>query len=779
MRPYLAIIKDSFRAAMASRVLYVLLLLITLLLLALAPLHLSETLDWQLSRESNVRNPDRLLRRLVECKEDPSATEIKRIWELLPDSLRQRMVKIVERPDEGPQTTLTPGQPSNFVVDMQTQEELIKQLNEIIENPKFYRESDWSGQRLPSEAQGLIDQGVDNLSAIRVKRLNRLLVAKAVSPMIDTGNASALDFSYGPWRIPFPISATHQQFAHELTAQLPYYFDKFVLSIGLCIAIVVTANMVPETFEPGSLNLLLSKPISRWGLYTAKFVGGCVFIALCAAYLFLGVWLWIGLRMGVWDRAMLLSIPLYILVFAIYFSVSAFIGLVWRSAIVSVILTLLFWGFCFAIGSGFGAVKTKMNNSEFINLLPAGAQICASDVLHQFYRWDPVNREWDQKIKAELGQEGEMILGINSYFVPLRAEPTIPGLKEFLDPVYDRPNNRLIASRYEFGKFSSSGQPMLVSDLDEMNFTQVGKFPNETLKIVESATGIIAVTASGAFHRLNQSENDAPTGELFKRIGPLKRSSIRNADQVGYSRFRDEFAVYQKGTIKIYAADADSYQFRASLDLELGFDKSMTTLLAYAGETILLAFGNGKVITVDAEKLKPANEFHLESRAGVRQVGGSVDGKFLGVLFSNGGLWLLDQEHQLSPRRANVLGQGQIGSFAFDADQTWWVSDNTDRVTQYDLVSESRVMRHAPRGGWLAQVYRYGLRPFYRICPKPGEFYKVVTQLSSSGDTRWNENVDLNKTLPSQDPWLPLWSGLAFMGGMLVLGCLVFHFKDY
>ena len=57
MRPYIAIIKDSFRAAMASRVLYVLLVLITLLLLAISPFHVRETLDWELS-EANVRSPD-------------------------------------------------------------------------------------------------------------------------------------------------------------------------------------------------------------------------------------------------------------------------------------------------------------------------------------------------------------------------------------------------------------------------------------------------------------------------------------------------------------------------------------------------------------------------------------------------------------------------------------------------------------------------------------------------------------------------------------------------
>ena len=38
MRAYLAVIKDSFREALASRVLWILLVLITLLLLSLAPL---------------------------------------------------------------------------------------------------------------------------------------------------------------------------------------------------------------------------------------------------------------------------------------------------------------------------------------------------------------------------------------------------------------------------------------------------------------------------------------------------------------------------------------------------------------------------------------------------------------------------------------------------------------------------------------------------------------------------------------------------------------------
>jgi len=49
MKPYLAIIKDSFRAALATKVLYLMLLLITGLLLVVAPLGIKEELTFRLT----------------------------------------------------------------------------------------------------------------------------------------------------------------------------------------------------------------------------------------------------------------------------------------------------------------------------------------------------------------------------------------------------------------------------------------------------------------------------------------------------------------------------------------------------------------------------------------------------------------------------------------------------------------------------------------------------------------------------------------------------------
>jgi hypothetical protein len=139
----------------------------------------------------------------------------------------------------------------------------------------------------------------------------------------------------------------------------------------------------------------------------------------------------------------------------------------------------------------------------------------------------------------------------------------------------------------------------------------------------------------------------------------------------------------------------------------------------------------------------------------------------------------LDSDSDAQMHKAKVTGQGYVCAFAFGPDNQLWVSDNTDRATLYEASGGPAIARHAPSGTWLEKMYRYGLRPFYKACPKPGEFYKVVTHLSSSGNTENNEDVDLNKTLQPSDPWSPLWSGLAFMFAMLVLGCLVFQSRDY
>jgi hypothetical protein len=802
MLPYFAIIKDSFRAALASRVLYVLLILITLLLIVLAPLHVRETLDWKLVRQVNVRNGSQMISLLV--KEREKKESVKRIWSLLPEDLQERLLAKIEPRTDSSQESEIPGQPK-FVRDIELQDDLIKELNLIIERRDFYRKEDWSGRGLRAETRDLLEGGVDALTDIRVKRLNRLLVSTALAPHVDQGNPTALEIQYAVWKLPFPIQMTQQQFGQTLLTYLPWYFDKFVLSIGLLIAIIVTANMVPETFEPGSLNLLLSKPISRWGLFTAKFVGGCVFIGLCAAYLFVGLWLWLGWAMGVWDRAMLISIPLYIVVFAIYFSVSALVGLLYRSPIVSVILVLLFWVACSVVGTVYGVFRTKASNSEVLALIPAGERLFRCDLLHQVSVWDKTKLDWDQRQEAVLGQQEKMVLSVQAYAGSLRDEADLPGLKDFLRPVVEHRTNRILSSPLVFQFSSGAEKKLYAANVDEPKFKEIGLLPAETLKLFETPQGIVAVTGGGNFHRLNperyeaafnrsdSTDGSAGSGNaatkpekpvkaeaVFDPIGPTEADYVRGKELVDYSYSRDEFAVYEYGKVRVYRNAGKSYELRDSSELKLNFNTNMTAMVGFGAQRILIAFGNGKVLALDADSLKQVDEYQLESRSGVREIACSPDGQYFGIMYRNGNLWILKEGPKSEFVKANVAGQGSISAFALGENGKCWINYDTDRVTQYDLKDGSREARLMPPGDLISQLYRWLIRPLYRVFPKPSEFYKVVSHLASNSDASSNQDVDWNKAkTEASDPWGPLRSGLVFMFGMLAIGCTVFHFKDY
>ena len=117
MRPYLALIKDSFRAALATKVLYVLLAVITLLLLVIAPLHIVEVLDWRVVFDRNVPNPDQLAIRLVERGEDSKYPAINYVWKSLDESVKDDVItwaNYLEDPETMPDANKRLMHPNRF-----------------------------------------------------------------------------------------------------------------------------------------------------------------------------------------------------------------------------------------------------------------------------------------------------------------------------------------------------------------------------------------------------------------------------------------------------------------------------------------------------------------------------------------------------------------------------------------------------------------------------------------------------------------------------------------
>jgi ABC-type transport system involved in multi-copper enzyme maturation permease subunit len=130
--------------------------------------------------------------------------------------------------------------------------------------------------------------------------------------------------------------------------------DLVISSIGgmiiIMIAVIVTAFFIPNMLRPGSVVMLLSKPISRTTLLLFKYLGGLFFVLILSTFVVGGVWLITGIRAGVWAPGVFVVVPLMTLTFAILYAVSTAVAVWTRNSIVSILVTLAFAGFLWLVG---------------------------------------------------------------------------------------------------------------------------------------------------------------------------------------------------------------------------------------------------------------------------------------------------------------------------------------------------------------------------------------------------------------------------------------------
>ena len=700
-----------------------------------------------------------------------------KIWAALPEGLREELSSLGQSKRKRNDPTKQ---------DLETFSELIGELNNIIAQESFFANENLKELGLDKEVETLGQQSGGSLQDHR--RLNRLAIAKLFGPFIDAGDTTTMAAYYGPWRLGFldSFGASKGQFTSGIAAYIPGILDKFVLSIGLAVAIVVTASIIPETFEPGSLNLLLSKPISRWGLFVAKFLGGCVFISICATYLFAGIWLWLGLALGVWESAILLSILLYIVVFGIYFSVSAFVGLVYRSTILAIMVTLLFWAACFLVGTTHGFLDTRLQNIRIVKLAQSKNTIVALDRMSQLSYWDARGQQWTSPYPPDQRQEGR------SY----AAASWIGGLEEFplpFGPLTNPGDARVVAGQTSMTNMFSFGQQKLVASSPGGGPLQdEGSFPRGTVDFLQGADALIAVTGEGKFFRFGQMPAVEQTsavkaasksnGKLFTPRGPDQPKPVIRRGVCAIDQITNEIAVYGNHVISVFRPSEDGYLFDRSIEVETGAPDSMSAILSFAGDTLLLSLGNGQIITLNAKTLEEMFGYRPDIHNAAEEVVASADGRWFFVLYRNGTVWSLDTQSPKEMALAKFSGQGSISSIYFsgaEGPEGVLVADRGNQVTRYNLNDFKPIETMRPQDGTIEHLYYWGIQPLYSVWPKPGEFYKVVAWLADGDDRASANEIDLRLKPRYRNPWAPLTSGLAFMAVMIGLSCVYFWRKDY
>jgi hypothetical protein len=756
MRPYLAVIRDAFHEALVSRVLWVLLVAITLVLLALVPLGFSQSAGSYLNDEE-ILDREKLIERIITQGKSAEPSPGRRIWQHF-DAATQHSLQ---------------SKPTEPFARRQRERGFVDDLRAQLVLADFYDSADWKKTRLPAEARELEKQGLKKLSAEQLTRFNRLALDAAYPEFIQPAPAQQLQLKYFIWEPGIPLPLEPEQLYPTINQLVVTVLGLLLGAFGVFIAVLVTASMIPNTFEAGSVDLLLSKPISRSGLFLAKFFGGCAFIAINAAYFIVGLWLILGWRLGLWNERLLWAIPLYVFLFAIYYGVSSLAGLIWRNAIVSVVLAILFWLICFAIGTSVGMIEQlALNPRRFLRVTPAGESLIAASPTEVF-AWDKADGDWHE-IFAGGGNQ----------------QPAFAMISRLVGPVYDAKGDRILAFRSMrpgMSQFAGVNRLLIGNHADGWRRTEGVTLPEGASGLYIGKDGQILVTANSGVY-LVQGDVAAKQKDINffglrvpipEARGGLQRISpelhLRSPISSAYDRESGAIALFDGTKLVLFERDAAGKYTESN---QVRYAPPIIGQIAFAGGSVYIAVGGGEI------RVYSGRPEVLDLSSGVNSkpiaITASDDGRYLAVVYQNARLWLYDLvENRVPPLR--IAGQGDISAADFSGNKLF-VADRLTRVSEYDLSRSELVVQHQGEQPFIERVYRWALHPLYTIFPKPGELNETVAHVLTSEDAKiaGPRLDDREGIAPEQvDIWGPIWSNLAFLAVVLIVSCIYVQRRDF
>jgi hypothetical protein len=125
-------------------------------------------------------------------------------------------------------------------------------------------------------------------------------------------------------------------------------FSKAVVGIYLTwiaaiLALISTASIFPEFMTGGAIDLYLSKPIGRTRLFLTKYVAGLLFVTLQVAVFTVASFVVLGVRGHTWEPSLFLAIPIVVVFFSYLWGICVLLGVVTRSTLAALLLTLVAW----------------------------------------------------------------------------------------------------------------------------------------------------------------------------------------------------------------------------------------------------------------------------------------------------------------------------------------------------------------------------------------------------------------------------------------------------
>jgi ABC-type transport system involved in multi-copper enzyme maturation permease subunit len=113
--------------------------------------------------------------------------------------------------------------------------------------------------------------------------------------------------------------------------------------IATILALVSTAGIFPDLLTGGSIDMYLSKPISRLRLFLTKYFAALLFVAVQVAVFTVGSFAVLRIRGGFWFPGVFIAIPLVLAFYSYLYCICVLLGVLTRSPIAALLLTIFFW----------------------------------------------------------------------------------------------------------------------------------------------------------------------------------------------------------------------------------------------------------------------------------------------------------------------------------------------------------------------------------------------------------------------------------------------------
>ena len=835
MKPYLAILIDSYWETVTSKVLWALLIGWTFLLAGLAPFGYITESSYRMAR-GDVYNRIGLAQKLARGLTPQGTPTQKAISKHLSPRLKKQLEAA---------SAISDSKERNERYEKISAREMISDLNALLKNRGLYDPEAFPTAANRERLKPIVAKPAADRTEAEVEALNRQLIDIAYSADLEPPRSEQLWIGYAGIKLgdalPLDRAAVNkfiERVALEIIIRLGLSF------VAVFVGLIVTSPMIPETFRSGSLHLLLSKPISRPLVYLTKFFGGTLFVLVNIAFLLTGLFFLVGWRLGIWNSGLLLCIPLLLFVFVIFYSVSALVGLIWNNPIICVVVCIVFWVFCLIIGVLESSLRFPAQwTPQITRFMQVEDELLAVTQAGAVKVWNEKFRVWQPAADLDEGASGRV-----------------------LGPIYDEQRKRLVM-RSDFldglGGYSTRSRNLVYADLDsasseasadataatddssqppgaeaspvasaETNAAEPQAKLSETTFIDDSLPvpktaeearhkprwasekGVeppmlmldlltlgqktLAVSRNG-FFEINWETQEAidaakSSGGVFGDVSswfgrfqpqPFKDLSpvdFTFGDSVRVTVTADQTRLYVYNTNQVHALKLDptGSKFVVEHTFKLDGEERQSGLIAVGSEHCVVAREKAPLTVLPRDLSNVTGTVSMPGDSDVRQLEAIKDTDLISIV-THDGKWFVLEPAGLTLAPVNCPWQGSVTGTTWVTKEKAWVGIKPNRAALFNVSSGEVERSLEPSLSRLDVFYRYIARPLYLVNPKPSSLNGVLQKLLSkeaAGQTQLFNN-DLAAARVEVEIWQPIISNLVFVVVLLTIGCIYVTRREY